>query len=92
MMPHPWLTDTIARRFALTVFFAALITLTLIYLFALVAGPLARQPLAESGLLPDDEKLVGGMVEAICYRNAAEYFAFPQATDSRAAEHVLSQV
>ena len=46
----------------------------------------------ESGLLPDDEKLVGGMVEAICYRNAAEYFAFPQATDSRAAEHVLSQV
>jgi glucuronate isomerase len=33
----------------------------------------------KSGLLPDDEKLVGRMVEAICYRNAAEYFPFPTA-------------
>jgi signal transduction histidine kinase len=58
MMLHPWLTDTIARRFALTVVFVALITLTLIYLFALLAGPLAQQPLAESGLLPEAADLV----------------------------------
>jgi glucuronate isomerase len=30
----------------------------------------------ESGLLPNDDRLVGGMIEAICYRNAAEYFPF----------------
>lgn len=31
----------------------------------------------DSGLLPGDEKLIGGMVEGICYRNAAGYFRFP---------------
>lgn len=35
----------------------------------------------ESGLLPRDEKLVGRMVEAICYGNATNYFAFPEAAD-----------
>jgi glucuronate isomerase len=30
----------------------------------------------EAGLLPNDDGLVGGMIEAICYRNAAEYFPF----------------
>jgi signal transduction histidine kinase len=62
-MLHSWLTDTIARRFALTVAFAALITLALIYLFTLIAGPLARQPLAESGLLLEAADLVA-MLEA----------------------------
>jgi len=28
----------------------------------------------ESGLLPDDEALVGGLVRAVCYENAAGYF------------------
>jgi glucuronate isomerase len=31
----------------------------------------------DSGLLPRDEKLIGGMVEGICYGNAAAYFRFP---------------
>ncbi len=30
----------------------------------------------ESGLLPGDLKLVGGMVRDICYNNAANYFGF----------------
>jgi glucuronate isomerase len=30
----------------------------------------------EQGLLPDDMQLIGGMVQDICYRNAAEYFGF----------------
>jgi glucuronate isomerase len=30
----------------------------------------------EAGLLPNDDGLVGRMIEAICYRNAAEYFPF----------------
>jgi glucuronate isomerase len=28
----------------------------------------------EAGLIPADRKLVGGMVEDICYRNAERYF------------------
>jgi glucuronate isomerase len=31
-----------------------------------------------AGLLPNDFELVGRTVQNICYRNAAEYFAFPQ--------------
>ena len=31
----------------------------------------------EAGLLPEDESLVGRMIEAICYGNAAAYFQFP---------------
>ncbi|MGH9522284.1 MAG: glucuronate isomerase [Terriglobales bacterium] len=31
----------------------------------------------EAGLLPEDEKLIGRMVESISYGNAAEYFDFP---------------
>jgi len=31
----------------------------------------------QSGLLPDDPVLVGGMVRDICYFNARRYFAFP---------------
>jgi signal transduction histidine kinase len=62
-MLHSWLTDTIARRFVLTVAFAALITLALIYLFTLLAGPLAREPLAESGLLSEAADLVA-VIEA----------------------------
>jgi glucuronate isomerase len=30
----------------------------------------------EQGLLPDDVKLIGSMVQDICYRNAARYFGF----------------
>jgi len=33
----------------------------------------------ESGLLPNDEKLVGGMVRNICFRNAAQFFGMPTA-------------
>ncbi|HEU5233688.1 MAG TPA: glucuronate isomerase [Terriglobales bacterium] len=32
----------------------------------------------ERGLLPNDEALVGKMVEAICYGNAAAHFPFPE--------------
>jgi hypothetical protein len=32
-----------------------------------------------SGLLPNDETLVGGMVSAICFGNANRYFALPAA-------------
>jgi len=28
------------------------------------------------GLIPDDDALVGPMVERICYHNAANYFGF----------------
>jgi glucuronate isomerase len=31
----------------------------------------------ESGLIPDDEKLVGPMIRNICYANAEQYMAFP---------------
>ena len=31
----------------------------------------------ESGLIPNDEQLVGGMVRNICFRNAAQYFGMP---------------
>jgi glucuronate isomerase len=31
----------------------------------------------ESGLIPDDEKLVGPMIKNICYANAKNYMAFP---------------
>ncbi|HYY70517.1 MAG TPA: glucuronate isomerase [Terriglobales bacterium] len=31
----------------------------------------------ECGELPQDEKLVGKLIEAICYSNARDYFAFP---------------
>jgi glucuronate isomerase len=30
----------------------------------------------EAGLLPRDQKLIGGLVEDVCYRNAAGYFDF----------------
>jgi glucuronate isomerase len=30
----------------------------------------------ENGLLPNDEKWIGGMVQNICYHNAKEYFSF----------------
>jgi glucuronate isomerase len=33
----------------------------------------------QTGLIPNDERLVGRMLEGICYRNAAEYFPFPKA-------------
>src|ERR1700733_1092280 len=31
----------------------------------------------ESGVLPNDEELIGAMVKNICYDNAVRYFAFP---------------
>jgi glucuronate isomerase len=33
----------------------------------------------ESGLVPNDEKLVGPMIRNICYANAEHYMAFPMA-------------
>jgi len=38
----------------------------------------------ESGLLPNDEKLVGDMVRRICFENAERYLALPMKTHSRA--------
>ena len=38
----------------------------------------------ESGLLPDDEKLLGPMIRNICYANAKNYMAFPGVTDDHA--------
>jgi glucuronate isomerase len=32
----------------------------------------------ERGLIPNDMKLVGGMVEDICYRNARDYFGLEE--------------
>lgn len=46
----------------------------------------------ESGLLPADEKLVGNMVEAISYGNAAGYFGFPQKKLHQEPAQVGSQV
>jgi glucuronate isomerase len=38
----------------------------------------------EAGLLPNDEELIGAMVNNICYDNAVRYFAFPPvAVDAR---------
>jgi glucuronate isomerase len=31
----------------------------------------------ESGLLPDDEEMIGEMIKSICYENAVKYFGFP---------------
>jgi glucuronate isomerase len=33
----------------------------------------------ESGLLPNDEALIGSMIKNICHDNAVKYFAFPAA-------------
>lgn len=33
----------------------------------------------EAGELPDDEQLIGTMIQNICYQNAKNYFQFPQA-------------
>jgi glucuronate isomerase len=30
----------------------------------------------EKGLIPSDMKLIGGIVEKICYQNAADFFRF----------------
>jgi len=45
----------------------------------------------ESSLLPNDEKLIGRMIEDICYRNAAEFFPFPQPSGMRESLHALSR-
>jgi glucuronate isomerase len=37
----------------------------------------------ESGLLPNDETMVGRMVQDICFGNAERYFDLPQAATSR---------
>ena len=36
----------------------------------------------EAGILPDSEKLVGGMVRNICFQNANTYFALPSVQNS----------
>ncbi len=46
----------------------------------------------ESGLLPNDENLVGSMVESISYGNAAQYFDFPNTKAARQSERVMTQV
>jgi glucuronate isomerase len=37
----------------------------------------------ERGLIPNDRRLVGEMVENICYRNAKRYFNFDEALPSK---------
>src|SRR5262249_27435318 len=44
----------------------------------------------QAGLVPTDEKLVGQMIQAVCYRNAAEYFPFPKAESKSEAMPVTS--
>lgn len=39
----------------------------------------------ERGELPPDDSLLGGLVEGICYRNAKEYFSFPEQMDAAKA-------
>lgn len=46
----------------------------------------------EAGLLPSDQNLVGRMVQAICFGNAEQYFAFPQVEDVREPIHAVSRV
>jgi signal transduction histidine kinase len=58
MILRAWITDTIARRFATTVVFTAIVTLSLVYVFALIAGPWAHEPLSESGLLQEAVDLI----------------------------------
>jgi glucuronate isomerase len=43
-----------------------------------------------TGIIPKDEALAGRMIEAICYRNAAEYFPFPKAAGRPEAVPVTS--
>ena len=40
----------------------------------------------ETGLIPNDEKLVGPMIKNICYTNAKNYLAFPGVTDQAPAK------
>jgi glucuronate isomerase len=30
----------------------------------------------ENGELPDDDELIGSLIEGVCYRNASEYFGW----------------
>jgi two-component system osmolarity sensor histidine kinase EnvZ len=48
-----WLTDTIARRFALTEILATLVTVGLVLLFNSLGGTWAEEPLVKSNLLSE---------------------------------------
>ena len=63
MMLKSWATDTIARRFALTVVFTAAVTVALVYGFTAIAGSWALEPIGESGLLQEAADIVS-MIEA----------------------------
>jgi glucuronate isomerase len=38
----------------------------------------------EAGELPEDDSLLGGMIQKICYGNAVSYFQLPGSTDGAA--------
>lgn len=63
MKPLPLLTDTIARRFALSAALTVAVTLALILLFNRLAGVWASEPLEKSGLLGEVADL-SRMIEA----------------------------
>jgi signal transduction histidine kinase len=56
--PPFWLTDTIARRFALTELLTVAATLGLVFLFNGLSGVWAREPLERSGLLNEVTDMV----------------------------------
>jgi signal transduction histidine kinase len=62
MKRWPWLQDTIARRFAVTVALAAAVTLTLVYLFLTFGGEWARPGIRESGL-PEETAFIVQLIE-----------------------------
>jgi signal transduction histidine kinase len=63
-MTHRWFADTIARRFALTIVCAVVVTMGLTGVFIEFSGQLSKPPLYESGLLERADEIVR-MVEAV---------------------------
>jgi signal transduction histidine kinase len=61
--PPVWLTDTIARRFALTEILTVGVTLGLVFLFNGLSGKWGREPLERTGLLNEVADMVQ-MIEA----------------------------
>src|SRR5580704_14063950 len=63
MKSSPWLTDTVARRFAVTEVLAVAVTLALVGLFRTFGGVWSNEPLERSSLLNEAADIVR-MVEA----------------------------
>src|SRR5258708_24753238 len=63
MKSSPWLSDTVARRFAVTEVLAVAVTLALVGLFRTFGGAWSNEPLERSSLLNEAADIVR-MIEA----------------------------